>query len=689
MLSSEHPRPGQRWSFAFSGLLLLLFSAAPAYHGWTQPELSNPNSDGNTPVVTVENVGPDSFQTAWKEINGAARYEVSWGTDPEAANRGTLFASEAAFARSNLIAATSYYIKVRAITNGRAGAWSAVALLATSMPSLTGLAVEDVSDTTIHLAWPGLYAEIPDMVYEVSLGTDLEAASLGIQSSRQNILVLSQLHPGTTYYLKIRLRRGLLFGPWSAPVPVATLAATSGSVILPDAEGAPLKLVEVAHTTARFNWSETNSAAGYELSYLPLPATDEKKALSLRATHPPADLPDLIPGQAYRVKWRAIFPNRVGTWSPDLSFSTFPVPPSPETLYLAKVTDSYVLLTWTAVESVTAYEAVASLDEPGEEGSRQVIHRGEARLGSLRENTRYWAKVRTLNQGGPGNWSAPLAFTTLLDSAPEDLRILRQSAAESAATWNVVPGNAPTTYELRLAPGGEGWRIFPGQSSQTRSLENLSPDTRYRVQVRAKNAVSVGPWSREVSFHTPPLPPQDAPKELRVTAVTDVSGKITWKPLPGVATYRLGLGSDTYASNRGEETVSAADYELKGLVPETNYFARVKAVNSIGEGPWSEIVGFSTMPSPPGSAPEGVDVMDVTTKGLTMVWTPSPDAINYEVGYGPDLQAKNTQIQSTATFSCTLSSLKPGATYYLRVRKINRGGNGPWSQSRTATIPAP
>ena len=170
--------------------------------------------------------------------------------------------------------------------------------------------------------------------------------------------------------------------------------------------------------------------------------------------------------------------------------------------------------------------------------------------------------------------------------------------------------------------------------------------------------------------------------------ITDISGKYFWKTLPGVETYRLGVGSDTYASNRGEVTVSAPGYELKGLVPETNYFARIKAVSPAGEGPWSDIVGFATLPSPPGNAPEGLDVMDVTSKSLIVVWTPSGDALNYEVGFGTDPQAQNAKIRSSATFSYTLEGLQPATTYTLRVRKINRGGAGPWSQSRTVTTPS-
>jgi titin len=152
-----------------------------------------------------------------------------------------------------------------------------------------------------------------------------------------------------------------------------------------------------------------------------------------------------------------------------------------------------------------------------------------------------------------------------------------------------------------------------------------------------------------------------------------------------VNAYILEMGTDTYASNRGEQTVSAPGVDLKGLVPETNYFFRLRAVNNAGEGPRSEITGFSTQPSPPVNAPEGITVMDVTSHGLTVVWTPTPDAINYEVGFGTDPAVQNAQIRSVATFSCNLTGLNPKTAYTVRVRKVNRGGNGPWSQSRTVT----
>ncbi|NTV53428.1 MAG: fibronectin type III domain-containing protein, partial [Candidatus Firestonebacteria bacterium] len=487
---------------ALSPLGLAVLAAGPLLCRADNPTALDPGK--KIPEVTVETTGPDSFQATWKAILWAARYEVSFGTNPAASNRGTQFIATTAFSRGNLIAATTYYIKVRAIIGGRADAWSEVVAVTTQLPPITGLAVDDVSDTGMHLTWPGLYTGMADVFYEISLETNPAATARELQTTQQNTLSLSQLRPHTTYYLKIRLRRNLVTGPWSDPMPVATLTATSGPMVLAESEKAPLNLLEVTHTSVKAGWAEIPGAEAYELAYLPLTAPENQKPLSLKTHRPPVDLANLKPGLAYRVKLRPLFPTRgPGAWSSFLTFSTFPAPPAPNPLYLVQVTDTYVQLTWTAQEGIGTYEALVSTDALDEDGNRQIVHLGAARLEGLMENTRYWAKVRALSQGGPGVWSAPVTFISPLISAPKNLTPLHVTATESAVNWTRVPGNATTTYELRLAAEGEAWRTFTGLTAHNRSLNDLSPDTRYHVQVRAKNTTGYGPWSPETTLHTP------------------------------------------------------------------------------------------------------------------------------------------------------------------------------------------
>jgi hypothetical protein len=124
-------------------------------------------------------------------------------------------------------------------------------------------------------------------------------------------------------------------------------------------------------------------------------------------------------------------------------------------------------------------------------------------------------------------------------------------------------------------------------------------------------------------------------------------------------------------------------------MPEKSYFAKVKAFNTTGDGPWSETILISTRPSPPISAPESVDLMDILPTTFTMVWKPAQDAFAYEVGISTDPRVETTEIKSVSAFSYTFTSLQPKTKYYVRVRKVNRGGSGPWCQVKIATTLEP
>jgi hypothetical protein len=324
-----------------------------------------------------------------------------------------------------------------------------------------------------------------------------------------------------------------------------------------------------------------------------------------------------------------------------------------------------------------------------DQGINQTVNRTETRIGSLSENTLFYTKVRSINMGGPGPWSPAIAFSTMVDLSPQNLSVSHITPTECLVTWNRLPGTAVTTYELRFAPDKESWRAISNYPAQTFGLEKLLPDTAYRIQVRAKNPTGFGPWTDEAAFHTPPLPPLYAPKDLRAEEVTDISAKISWKPLEKVSGYRLSIGTDTDAGNRGVEVLTQTEFSLKGLIPEKSYFIKINAFNQTGDGPWSEIVLFSTRPTPPLSAPEGVAVLDVLPTSFILVWKPAQDAFSYEIGFGTGPRIDTAELKSVSTVSYTFAALQPETRYYIRVRKVNCGGSGPWSQMKSITTQAP
>ncbi|KAG7250401.1 hypothetical protein CRUP_001564, partial [Coryphaenoides rupestris] len=91
-------------------------------------------------------------------------------------------------------------------------------------------------------------------------------------------------------------------------------------------------------------------------------------------------------------------------------------------------------------------------------------------------------------------------------------------------------------------------------------LQNLQPDTSYRIRVQALNSLGAGPFSHAFKLKTKPLPP--APPRLECTAFSH-------------QTLRLKLNEST------------------------SYTFRIQAFNEAGQGPFSNVYTFTTPRSPP------------------------------------------------------------------------------------------
>ena len=298
----------------------------------------------------------------------------------------------------------------------------------------------------------------------------------------------------------------------------------------------------------------------------------------------------------------------------------------------------------------------------------------------------------------------------------------RASKAMSSGAWSKVWQGACTDC---LVPG-------------------LAPGRRYQFRVRASNTQGSGPWC-EVAEGTTRAAPPGAPGRPAVTQRAAASLKVRW-PLPAedngalVTSYRLqarprGGGSDTGTGSSGSssksnsnssssssstsfvDAYSGVDHtaRVSGLQPGTKYELRVAAVNSEGQGPWSEVETASTtlQPPPPPSGLEA-DVMPGPCATLHIRWRaaeePGPTtaaAVGYEVealpsgGSGSSSGAGASTKAAAASAvpalrhhvglveAAALSGAAPGCRYSVRIRSVGAAGSGHsnWSDAVVIFVP--
>lgn len=164
--------------------------------------------------------------------------------------------------------------------------------------------------------------------------------------------------------------------------------------------------------------------------------------------------------------------------------------------------------------------------------------------------------------------------------------------------------------------------------------------------------------------------------------------KVTWSPVVGATSYEIYRSTTT----GGYGPVPAASlantsYTDNSVANGTRYYYVVKAVNSYGSSPASNEV-FGTPNGPP-SAPSGLTAIALSRTDIQLSWTPSPSG-SPATGFKIERSRSGGSFTQIATVASSVTSyrstgLSRKSTYSYRVRAYNSVGNGPYSNTATAT----
>jgi phosphodiesterase/alkaline phosphatase D-like protein len=228
------------------------------------------------------------------------------------------------------------------------------------------------------------------------------------------------------------------------------------------------------------------------------------------------------------------------------------------------------------------------------------------------------------------------------------------------------------------------------------TLSGLTPGKTYYYRVRAENAGGKSANSNVIKVKTNAmLPTVSAPTAKSVTKAGAILGATILSnggasiTSAGVA-YGTSADPTTSGSKMSSSDMSGAfAVTVTGLSSNTIYHFRGYAINSEGTSYTSD----STFTTKPG-APTAIPATDPSPTGFTANWT-APSGNATITGYRIDVSTtalfttfvtgyKNLSVAGTTV---TLTGLKPGKTYYYRVRAENAGGTS--SKSNTISVKLP
>ena len=309
-------------------------------------------------------------------------------------------------------------------------------------------------------------------------------------------------------------------------------------------------------------------------------------------------------------------------------------------------------------------------------------------------NNAYRYRVQHRNQHGGSTWTESSEVTLLAVPGKPTSFGVTDDSNDNVLSWTAPDSPFIDGYRVRHQSNDGDWQQLADGITNTGYRHVDAPaDVTHGYAVQAYNSAGNGPWSDTASAIrvTPPGTPQNVSAELDGNDIV-----LSWERPDTVH-----IGGYTVRHQAGEAAYVESDrmsqgqtsFRMTDVAGDVTYRISVRAHNDAGDSPWTEEIEVMRQLAP--SVPANVTV-SVGETDIVFSWgTPeigAPDGYHVEYGVdGSDQPA--TEERSATQTSFTHSDNIEGVTYQYRVRAHNGAGEGPWSEtltaSRTLAPPAP
>ncbi len=646
----------------------------------------------------------------------------------------------------NLTPHVEYEIQVRARNRIGAGPWSSLTLIPRRQP--VELTIDSVTegDGTLRVAWTdGGDDEI--IGYEVRYSFRRIAEPWPDSDDWEYVRNITGTSPlqytvdglvnGRWYQVEVRGRNryGVLttdWGRYSDPVsgtPKTIPGAPAVSSVTPGDE----KLTVAWAAPADDGGSGVTS---YDLRYIRSDAADKSDDTNWAELYGVwasgarrYDLFGLTNGVAYDVQVRAVNAAGGGPWS---SAGTGTAQTTPGMPSIGSVTpgDRALSLAWTAPADdggfgVTSYDLrYIRSDAPDRADVNWTVNSSVWTSGDLRHTrsgltngVRYDVQLRAVTVVGAGPWSGTVSGAprttpsapTIASVTPGDGTLTIDWSAPSA-----TGGDTITSYDLRYIRSDASdradvnWTVNSSvwtSGDLRHTVGSLTSGVAYDVQVRAVNGAGNGRWSATVSGTLQTIP---AAPTIDSTAYGDGTLTIDWSAPSAtggdtITSYDLRyIRSD--ASDRADVnwTVNSSvwtsgdlRHTVGSLTNGVRYDMQLRAVTSVGVGPWSAAASATPQTAPGAPA---IDRVTFGDRALAVSWSAPADdggsaVRSYDLRHirsdALDKADVNWTVRngvwSSGDLESTLDGLTNGDAYDVQVRAVNVVDPGPWSATVSGT----
>uniref|UniRef100_A0AAY4D632 Fibronectin type-III domain-containing protein 3A n=1 Tax=Denticeps clupeoides TaxID=299321 RepID=A0AAY4D632_9TELE len=564
-------------------------------------------------------------------------------------------------------------------------------------PALRGKA----QPTSFRLAWDPPKdnggSEISSFVVELSEGSSWQQVYSGSTTEH----VCDALKPGCSYQVRVYCNSEGGQSPMSETLQVQTPAVPPGPCLPPRVVGKP-KARELQLRWAPPQLDGGGAVCSYSVEVC-LSQSEESREV-YQGSELDCTVSSLLPGRTYSFRVRATNKAGYGPFSDCTETNTGPGAPdcccAPHTVCKSP---TCAVVSWEAPPCNGAPVTEFRLEWGVAEGTMQMCYTGSAlshEVKGLYPATNYFCRVQAVNVAGVGPFSeavlcqtpcsVPAAVSSVHALRESEMRLERSTAERdeededdedspglyySPSTCLGLRWEAPcdhgseiTAYLIDL---GERQPIITGPVTKY-IIQNLQPDTSYRVRIQALNSLGAGPFSHTFKLKTKPLPPH--PPRLECTAFSHQTLRLKWGDGPGKASSTDSLQYHLQMEDRSGRFISlykgpCHTHKVQRLTESTSYTFRIQAFNEAGEGPFSNVYTFTTPRSPPAplKAPKvergGDQSCEISWEALAPM---KGDPVSYTLQYMTgNLEFK--QLYKGSASSYTMTGLQASSEYRFRV----------------------
>lgn len=345
---------------------------------------------------------------------------------------------------------------------------------------------------------------------------------------------------------------------------------------------------------------------------------------------------NLLPGSIYTFRVRAV--NRIGPsdWSEPLRVTSGAAEPLvPETPVLYCKSPYHVTVDWKEPVSngapITEYRLEMSLDE---KENFTCVYQGSNRtheVKSLSPCQKYYYKVQAANHVGFSQFSSVASIVTPA-APPSVINTLKHISSPTSITlyWNtpMCNGSSITHYNIEIGETS----VSTETAVNEWLVDNLQPETNYKIRIQAVNSISNGPWSSFQKITTLRLPPK--PPKIECNGIGHNYLKLKWGDKKNIdyIQYCVEMASPRSQDFQCVYKGSALCCKVNKLQELTSYRFRINATSDAGTGKFSEEYVLKTSISPPASV-KMPKIVELESSNCTLEWFPSKNHFSDSVVY--------------------------------------------------------